>query len=59
MEKKKYIRPLMAEVKIQAANQLLTISNDLGIHNEVSGNNSYARECSAIFFNDDEEYEYE
>lgn len=44
MNRIEYMKPSMMVVKIQTANQLLTISDDLGLHNEVSSNSSYARE---------------
>ena len=44
MNKKEFMKPSMTVVNIQAADQLLSASNDLGFHDEVSGNNSYARE---------------
>ena len=36
--------PSMMVVKMQAANQLLKPSNEFGLHNEVSNNDSYAPE---------------
>ena len=57
------MKPSMMAVKIQAANQILTVSEDVGLHNEVSSNASYVREsrcgdddsntCSSIW---DEEW---
>ena len=52
MNKKEYMMPSMMVVKIQAANQILGVS-DVGVHNEVSNNSSYARENSGDY-NDDE-----
>ena len=63
MNRKGYMKPSMMAVKIQAANQILTVSEDVGLHNEVSSNASYVREsrcgdddsntCSSIW---DEEW---
>ena len=47
MNKKEYMKPSMMVVKIQA-NRLLSVSNDLGLHNEKSDKASYARESSWI-----------
>ena len=57
------MKPSMMAVKIQAANKILTVSKDVGLHNEVSSNESYVREsiggneasntCSSIW---DEEW---
>ena len=44
MNRKEYMKPSMTAVKIQAANQILTLSEDVGLHNEVSSNSSYVRE---------------
>ena len=51
MKKKEYMMPSIMVVKIQTANKLLGAS-DLGVHDEVSSNGSYARESSGGF--DDE-----
>ena len=40
MNKKEYMKPLMKVVKIKA-HRLLSVSNDVGLHNEVSDKNSY------------------
>ena len=44
MNRKGYMKPSMMAVKIQAANKILTVSKDVGLHNEVSSNRSYVRE---------------
>ena len=46
MNRKEYMKPSMTAVKIQAANQILTLSEDVGLHNEVSSNESYVREST-------------
>ena len=51
MNKKIYMKPSMMVVQIQAAKQILGVSN-VGVHNEVSGNRSYAREYSGGFDDD-------
>ena len=51
MTKKIYMKPSMAVVQIQAANQILGVS-DVGVHNEVSSKGSYAREYSGGFDDD-------
>ena len=43
MNKHEYMKPSMVVVKLQVANQLLSISNELGLHNEVSNNSSYVK----------------
>ena len=43
MNRKEYMMPSMMVVKLQAANQLLSVSHELGLHNEVSSNNSYVK----------------
>ncbi|MBO4660254.1 MAG: hypothetical protein J5610_02185 [Prevotella sp.] len=54
MAKKVYVMPFMTEVKINS-HHILTVSEDVGIHNEVSNNNSYARGYSGCFNDDDED----
>ena len=44
LHKQEYMMPSTMVVNIQAANQLLTASNDLTLHNETSDNDSYVRE---------------
>ena len=43
MNKHEYMKPSMVVVKLQVANQLLSISNELGLHNEVSNISSYVK----------------
>ena len=38
------MKPSMMAVKIQSANKILTVSEDVGLHNEVSSKESYVRE---------------
>ena len=56
MDKKEYMMPSMMVVKIQAANPLLSVSNDVTLHNEVSSNASYVRES---FWDDDDDDDWE
>ena len=44
MNRKGYMKPSMTAVKIQSANKILTVSEDVGLHNELSSNRSYVRE---------------
>ena len=46
MNRKGYMKPSMMADKTQAANQILTVSKDVGLHDEVSSNRSYVRESS-------------
>ena len=46
MNRKGYMKPSMMAVKIQSANKILTVSEDVGLHNEVSSNESYVREST-------------
>ena len=54
MEKKVYVRPLMSEVKINI-NQILTVSEVVGLHNEVSSKVSYSRGYSGSIDDEDDE----
>ena len=51
MNRIEYMKPTMMVVKIQTANQLLNVSDEVGLHNEVSSNSSYSRESR---WNDDD-----
>ena len=45
MNRKGYMKPSMMVVKIQA-HRLLNLSDEVGLHNEVSSNSSYSRGCN-------------
>ena len=46
MNRIEYMKPSMMVVKIQTANQLLNVSDEYELHNEVSSKASYSRGCN-------------